>query len=171
MTLRARWFRSKQRDRGKGKELDNMKKIPVWRVVSRALTLAKKKPGEDTWNAMGDRELCAQEFAGKSKREDLFAGAPPLTAVRYVLSSAVSRGRASVRQKIALVDTEKAFLHGVMRRELYVELPPEDEDSQGGRNIGRGILLKSGSMSSKNLCRGSGSLRARLPEDGREILD
>lgn len=37
--------------------------------------------------------LVAQEFAGSDKREDLYAGTPPLSATRYLLSDIVSRGR------------------------------------------------------------------------------
>ena len=43
----------------------------------------------------GDKVRCrlvAQEFAGNDKREDLYAGTPPLSATRYVLSDSVSRG-------------------------------------------------------------------------------
>ena len=44
----------------------------------------------------GDKVRCrlvAQEFAGSDKREDLYAGTPPLAATRYLLSDSVSRGR------------------------------------------------------------------------------
>ena len=34
----------------------------------------------------------AQDFAGDDKREDLYAGTPPLSATRYLLSDSVSRG-------------------------------------------------------------------------------
>ncbi len=39
------------------------------------------------------RRLVAQELAGNDKREDLYAGTPPLSATRYLLSDSVSRGR------------------------------------------------------------------------------
>ena len=44
----------------------------------------------------GDKVRCrlvAQEFAGNDKREDLYAGTPPLAATRYLLSDIVSRGK------------------------------------------------------------------------------
>ena len=44
----------------------------------------------------GDKVRCrhvAQEFAGSDKRGDLYAGTPPLSATRYVLSDCVSRGK------------------------------------------------------------------------------
>ena len=82
--------------------------------------------------------LVAQEFAGGEVRDDLFAGTPPLAAMRYVLSETASRGeRISKEQKIKIIDIKKAFLHGEMRRNVYIELPPEDEKSCDGRYVGK----------------------------------
>ena len=42
----------------------------------------------------GDKVRCrlvAQEFVGSDKREDLYAGTPPLSATRYLLSNTASR--------------------------------------------------------------------------------
>ena len=42
----------------------------------------------------GDKVRCrlvAQEFAGSDKREDLYAGTPPLSPTRYLLSQRVER--------------------------------------------------------------------------------
>ena len=74
----------------------------------------------------------------RDKRDDLFAGTPPLASLRHLLSSSMSRGSLSWDQKIAVIDVKRAFLHGIMDREVYVEIPPEDPTSEGGgRNIGR----------------------------------
>ena len=49
----------------------------------------------------------------------------------------MSMGQKSWAQKIAIVDVKRAFLHGEMQRELYVELTPEDPDYDNGASIGR----------------------------------
>ena len=77
--------------------------------------------------------LVAQEFATNDYRDDLFAGTPPLAAMRMLLSEAASRGRErSRRTKLMVLDIKKAFLYGVIRRSLYIELPPGDPRSEGG---------------------------------------
>ena len=72
----------------------------------------------------------AQEFAGIDKREDLYAGTPPSSATRYLLSDSVSRGKSRVTRKLMVVDIKRAFLHGFCTRSIYVQLP--EEESQGG---------------------------------------
>ena len=74
--------------------------------------------------------LVAQEFAGSEKREDLYAGTPPMAATRYLLSDIVSRGRNNRKGKLMVVDVKRAFLHGLCTRSIYVELP--GAESQGG---------------------------------------
>ena len=36
-----------------------------------------------------------------------------------------------------LLDFKRAFLYGDVERELYIELPDEEENKQGGQNVGR----------------------------------
>ena len=74
--------------------------------------------------------LVAQEFAGSDKREDFYAGTPPLAATRYLLSDSVSRGRGNMRVKLMVVDAKRAFLHGYSTRSVYIEL--SGSESQGG---------------------------------------
>ena len=81
----------------------------------------------------GDQVRCrlvAQDFAGSDKREDLYAGTPPLSATRYLLSDIVSRGRRNKQGKLMVVNVKRAFLHGLYTRSIYVELP--GAKSQGG---------------------------------------
>lgn len=81
--------------------------------------------------------LVAQEFAGSEKREDFYAGTPPMVATRYLLSDTVSRGRWIVwrGRKLMVLDVKRASLHGVPTRTIYVELP--DEESEYGKYVGR----------------------------------
>merc|ERR1712086_855718 len=87
----------------------------------------------------GDQVRCrlvAQEFAGSDKREDLYAGTPPLAATRYLLSDSVSRGRKNrYRRKLMVVDIKRAFLHGLCTRSIYIELP--GEESKGRKYVGK----------------------------------
>ena len=79
--------------------------------------------------------LVAQEFAGSDKREDLYAGTPPLSATRYLLSDIVSRGKRNGRGKLMVIDIKRAFLHGLCTRSIYIELP--GAESEGGKYVGQ----------------------------------
>ena len=82
--------------------------------------------------------LVAQEFAGSDKREDLYAGTPPLSATRYLLSNTATRSRGTRQcpsRKLMVLDIKRALLHGLVTRTIYVELP--EEESEGGKYVGR----------------------------------
>ena len=86
----------------------------------------------------GDKVRCrlvAQEFAGSDEGQDLYAGTPPLSATRYLLSDSVSRGRRNGRGKLMVIDVKRAFLHGYCTRSIYIELP--GAESQGGEVRGK----------------------------------
>ncbi len=96
--------------------LKYMKSMKVWDRVLRSGVRDKivgsrwvyaKKP-----NLVSCR-LVAQEFAGSEKREDLYAGTPPMAATRYLLSDTVSRGRGAAgrRRKLMVLDVKRAFLN------------------------------------------------------------
>ena len=75
--------------------------------------------------------LVAQEFATKDDRDDLFAGKPPLSAVRYLISelASISKGGPGDHRLMA-VDVKRAFLYGDIEDNIYIyiyiELPDED---------------------------------------------
>ena len=84
---------------GREEELDWMHMMHVWDRVTRSEAISKgdgKIVGTRlVYVDKGDHIRCrlvAQEFAGSEKREDLYAGTPPLSATRYLLSNTVSRG-------------------------------------------------------------------------------
>ena len=125
---------------GCDEELEYMKQMAVWDRVPRAEVQDKvigtrwvyvKKPNQVRCR------LVAQEFAGSEKREDLYAGTPPMAATRYLLSDTVSRGRAPMKQKrkLMVLDVKRAFLHGIATRTIYVELP--EGESENGKYVGR----------------------------------
>ena len=119
-----------------------MSQMGVWKKVTRdtALNDPEGKIVGTRWVFVkkGEKVRCrlvAQEFAGKDKREDLYAGTPPLAATRYLLSDIVSRGRNNRKGKLMVVDVKRAFLHGLCTRSIYVELP--GAESQGGKYVGK----------------------------------
>ena len=57
-------------------------------------------------------------------------------AMRTVISSAMTICENGARRSILLADVRTAFLCGVARRSLYVELPPEDPLAASGRYVG-----------------------------------
>ena len=72
--------------------------------------------------------LVAQEVA--TYRDDhFFAAAPPLEALRLLLSrTATGRRHGRGGKKVMLVDARKAHLHAEVDREIYVCLPPEEHE-------------------------------------------
>ena len=125
-------------------EMGFMRKQDVWTPVKRAQVLQSNPRAQiikTGWvkNNKGNAVRCrlvGKEYANE-KRDDLFAGTPPLAAMRHLASAATSFGTRSWKQKIAVVDVKRAFLHGVAEREIYIEIPPEDPHYDGGKTIGR----------------------------------
>ncbi len=121
---------------GCDEELGFMSHMHVWDKVTReqAQSDPDGKIVGTRWVFVkkGDKVRCrlvAQEFAGSDKREDLYAGTPPLSATRYLLSDSVSRGRKNKLVKLMVVDVKRAFLHGYCTRSVYIELP--EAESRG----------------------------------------
>ena len=56
------------------------------------------------------RRLVAMEFASTEGPDDLFAGTPPLYAVRALLSSGASQARARIKT-ITIMDVKCVFLY------------------------------------------------------------
>ena len=138
-------------EEGCKEELEMFKRMKVYEYVLRrdAQADAEGKMVGVRWvkTKKGTKEkpkircrLVAQEFADREFRDDLFAGTPPLAAMRMIISEMASRGKArSQRMKIKVMDIKKAFLHGTMNRKVYIELPAEDPWAKDGNYVG---LLK-----------------------------
>ena len=73
--------------------------------------------------------LVAQEVK-KDKREDLFAATPPLEAKKILLSVFSSSETDPLGNPLALdfIDVSKAYYHAEAIRNLFVKLPPGDEE-------------------------------------------
>ena len=116
------------------KEMETFRQMSVYEYVTRT-EASKSHSGKfvgvrwvDTLkNGDVKSRLVAQEFAGQEVRDDLFAGTPPLAATKMLLSDVASRGRAGPgHRKVMVLDIKRAFLHGDIEEEIYIELPPED---------------------------------------------
>ena len=54
-------------------------------------------------------------------------------ASRFVISDTASRGKEGhTSRRLAIFDVKRAFLHGIMEEEIYIELPDEDVMKQKG---------------------------------------
>ena len=92
-----------------------MLELKVYEEVSEEMARGKR-----IWNSawldsqkkvgLASLRLVANQVRGASKREDMFAGTPPLAAMRFVLSRAASRGPVRC---IGLWDVSVAFLHAI----------------------------------------------------------
>lgn len=72
-----------------------------------------KKPG------LVRSRLVAKQVRGE-KRTDVFAGTPPLSAMRYVISRAASRGR---HRCLATYDVSVAFFHAPLHETVFIRPP------------------------------------------------
>ena len=77
--------------------------------------------------------LVAREI-NTHKRDDLFAGTPPLEALKCIVSIAASGSRGEV---IMINDVGRAFFHPRARRDVYVQMADEDKQEGDERKRGR----------------------------------
>ena len=70
--------------------------------------------------------------------EDMYAPTPSLMATRWLVSEAASQGTGGPGDvRLMALDFKRAFLFGRVERELYVEVPAEDDRVQGRDVVGR----------------------------------
>ena len=87
--------------------------------------------------------LVAMDFnRNKGKKDDeMFAPTPSLLASRWIVSRTASQNwRGQGEMRLMAIDFTKAFLYGNMEREVYIELPEEDQRKHEGDMVG--FLLK-----------------------------
>ena len=88
----------------------------------------------DAQNPLIRSRVVAKEF-NDGVNPDLFAAAPPIEALRYLMSKVATRG--GEKKYLMINDVSRAFFNVEVTRELYVQLPPEDilpgvENTGGG---------------------------------------
>ena len=69
--------------------------------------------------------LVGKEF-NDGEVERLFAGTPPLFALKLLCSDFATDYNADDPKCIMVIDVNAAFLYGKTRRDIYIELPPQD---------------------------------------------
>ena len=137
----------------RGEEVTWIREKQVYRKISRAEAAERNlKVIRVRWIDVnkGDKEhpvyrsrLVAMEFRTENKElEDLFAGTPPLEALKLLVSEAatVEKGTAD-RKCMLLADVSRAFFEADARREICVEILEEDWIEGEGDVVG--YLLKS----------------------------
>ena len=82
-----------------------------------------------------------KEFADK-RVDGLFAGAPPLEALRFLVHEAATlddHGSSEVggsEEKVMMInDVARAFFEAIATRKICVEFPEECAEALGGRNV------------------------------------
>ena len=94
----------------------------------------------------------------------LYAATPPLEALKLLLGHAASDTTKNLH--IMLSDVKRAYFHALAKRELYVELPPEDAGYQAGW-VGRFRLALYGTRDAP--ARWEAFLAAELQKHGFEV--
>ena len=111
-------------------------KVPISQFVART----GRKPIGVRWRDInnGDRynvnvrsRLVAKEFNNK-KCDDLFAGAPPVGAVRAKISMAAS---GTTPKTLMTVVVSRAYMYAKSRSEMYVEMCPEAYEEDGDEKL------------------------------------
>ena len=89
--------------------------------------------------------LVAKEFREKNQEGDdnLFAGAPPLEALKCLLSEAATVGADGVEKTVLIADVSRAFFEADAKRLVCVELPEEDLTEKDKKEGNVGLLNKS----------------------------
>ena len=86
----------------------------------------------DQYNINIRSRLVAKEFNNK-KCDDLFAGTPPVEAMRAIVSMAAS---GTTPKTLMTVDVSRAYVYAKCRSEMYVEMCPEACEEDGDEKCG-----------------------------------
>ena len=109
---------------------------PVEKTLIQCVARTGRKPIGVRWRDInkGDRynvnirsRLVAKEFNNR-KCDDLFAGTPPVEAMRAIISMAAS---GTTHKTLMTVDVSRAYMYAKCRNEMYVEMCPEAYEEDG----------------------------------------
>ena len=142
--------RRQQVQKARAEEIEYVRSKQVWSKIPRseAQRLGYKvmktrwidiNKGDDEHPVYRSR-FVAKEF-NNGDVEGLFAGTPPLEALRYIVHVAATKG--ATPRVIMINDVARAFFEAQAKRKVCIELPTEDMNPQ---DIGKdlvGILNKS----------------------------
>ncbi len=130
-------------------ELEYFKQMQVYDVVKREWAQKHQKKIIDVrWIDInkGDNEnpnyrsrLVGKEFR-RTPQPELFAATPPIESMKILLHMAATTHHGEITNSIMVNDIRRAYFHAPALREVYIELPHEDERREKGYV---GILRKS----------------------------
>ncbi len=86
--------------------------------------------------------LVAKEF-NNSEMEGLFAGTPPLEALRYLVHEAATVDDGIAEKVLMINDVSRAFFEAKATRPICIELPDEDLTEEDRRRDVVGFLMLS----------------------------
>jgi hypothetical protein len=129
---------------GERDELERFTKMGVYEYIGReqAMTDPEGKFVKVKWvrtnkGTAKDQEvrcrLVAQELGYGQRMDEMFAGTPSLMMVKVALVHAVQGGR---QRGLMILDVKCAFLYGLMKRTVYIELPSQDPRYGDGEVVG-----------------------------------
>ena len=82
--------------------------------------------------------MVAREF-NLGRDDALYASTPPLEALRLIISHAATIEPGKERREVRVHDVRRAYFYAKQQREVYIELPEEDEDAEPGQ-VGKLML-------------------------------
>ena len=123
-------------------EMEYFKKLGVYEVVPRehqhatggkiiGVRWVDVNKGDATETNYRSR-LVGREF-NIGRDDALYAATPPLEALRLVISHAATHQSDGVRRMVMINDVRRAYFYAKIQRDVYVELPKEDEDFGTGK--------------------------------------
>ena len=89
----------------------------------------------DATNPNYRSRLVGREY-NTHKDNAMYAATPPLEALRLILSFAASVSEDGAHRELMVNDVSRAYFYAAVRRSLFIELPPEDEEARAGE-VGR----------------------------------
>ena len=102
----------------------------------------------------------------RDNRMDLFAATPPLEAKKLLFSLATTRGVGYSNDKmkgmkIDFIDVKRAYFYAKARRDVYIKLPPEDDEpgmcGKANKSIyGTRDAAMCGASNGNRVCKGKG---------------
>ena len=123
-------------------EMDYFRRMGVYRKI-------KRPPGIKTiktrWLDVnkGDKSNpdCRSRLVGKEFNDgidpSLYAGTPPLEALRMVISRAATGGARGQHKKVMVNDVKRAYFHAKATRDIYIEIPSKDRKPGEGDVVGK----------------------------------
>ena len=103
-------------------------KVPV----EECMRMTGRKPISTRWIDINKGDVSNPNYRSRlvareintHKRNDLFAATPPLEALKMIPAMTATANKG---ESIMINDISRAFFHAKVKRNVYVQLPPEDQ--------------------------------------------